>query len=170
MHFIFEKSENPLQQSTHGAELNSEATLNCNGKEFKCINSTHYQPCSLTERSGQQPQWTINGVILPCAKEKSCDDESSFGCGNVARDAQPVIQPSQIPVEVTVVQKPVKVEVPVVAAVEEIAAPAKALPVEEPAVASVATLVTAAPVEQQRPAELVTGNVTAPSTEQGKIF
>lgn len=120
-----------LQQSTQGAELNSEATLNCLGKEFKCVNSTHYQTCSLTERSGQQPQWTINGVILPCVAGQECSDESTINCA-AARVVQPIeneVQ-SQIPVEVTVAQEPV-VAVAVEAPVESVATPAKSLPAEE---------------------------------------
>lgn len=118
--------------------MNSEATLNCNGKEFKCINATHYQPCSLTERSGQKPQYTINGIVLSCAQGKSCDEASSFGCGAVARTAQPIAQPSQIPVQVTIVHEPMKQEAPAVVAavVESIVAPAKSLPAEQPAAAN----------------------------------
>lgn len=135
--------------------MNSEATLNCNGKEFKCINATHYQPCSLTERIGQKPLYTINGVVLPCAQGKSCDEASSFGCAAVARTAQPIDQPSQIPVQVTIVHEPVKQEAPAVVAavVESIAAPAKSLPDEQPAAAN-----DVVPVEA----------VVASSTDQGK--
>lgn len=135
--------------------MNSAATLNCNGREFKCINATHYQPCSLTQRSGQQPQYTINGVVLPCAQGKSCDEASAFGCAAVARTAQPIDQPSQIPVQVTIVHEPVKQAAPAVVAavVESVAAPAKALPAEQPASAN--DVVPADPV-------------VAPSTEQGK--
>lgn len=95
-----------MQQSTQGAELNSEATLNCNGKDFKCVNSTHYQACSLTERSGQEPQYMINGVVLPCTVGQSCNDENAVNCA-VGRTAQPVdTKPAvQIPVEVTVVKE-----------------------------------------------------------------
>lgn len=169
-----------MQQSTQGAELNSEATLNCNGKEFKCINATHYQPCSLTERSGQQPLWTINGVTLRCAAGKSCDDQSAEFCGIAARTIQPVDQPAQIPVEVTIIEEPINVEQAVIAAVESIVAPAKSLPVEQPAaipaaaepvVAPVVVPVdVAAPVEQQQrlvPAAPTTETIVASSTEQG---
>lgn len=96
-----------MQQSTQGAELNSEATLNCNGNDFKCVNLTHYQPCSLTERKGQEPQWTINGIVLPCLIGQPCNDEKSVSCA-VSRPVLSIERetPSQIPVKVTVVQEP----------------------------------------------------------------
>lgn len=96
-----------MQQSSQGAELNSEATLNCNGNDFKCVNLTHYQPCSLTERKGHEPQWTINGVVLPCLIGQPCNDEKSDSCA-VSRPVQSIERetPAQIPVKVTVVQEP----------------------------------------------------------------
>lgn len=60
--------------------MNSEATLNCNGKEFKCVNSTHYQSCSLTERVGKESQWIINGAILPCLAGQECNDVNAISC------------------------------------------------------------------------------------------
>jgi len=144
-----------LQQSTQGAELNSEATLNCQGKEFKCVNSTHYQPCSLTERSGLEPQWTINGVVLPCLAGQQCSDESAINCA-AARVAQPIENevPSQIPVEVTVVQEPVAVAAvaAVEAPVESIVSPAKSLPAEEAAEKPAAVEAAPAPAMEVAPA------------------
>lgn len=125
-----------MQQLTQGAELNSEATLNCNGKEFKCFNSTHFQSCSLTERSGQQPQWTINGIIMPCSAGQLCSDEIALGCVSVGRIAEPLKILTQIPVQVTVEKElPVEIEAPVEAQVELVPSPAKSLPAKEPAIA-----------------------------------
>lgn len=126
---FFLSKPNFLQQSTHGAELNSEATLNCNGKDFKCINSTHYQPCSLTERKGLPPQYMINGVTLPCLSGQLCNDENTVNCA-VARTAVPVDQkkqPVQIPVEVTVEK-----EQPALAAEKPSEAAVKTLAAEKP--------------------------------------
>lgn len=120
-----------MQQSTQGAELNSEATLNCKGKDFKCVDLTHYQSCSLTERTGQESQWTINGVVFPCLAGQSCSDDSQFSCG-VARTVPSSDEPIQIPVEITIVSEPIVKP-------EEETAPAKSLPVDEPIQAIVPT-------------------------------
>lgn len=126
-------------QYSQAAELNSESTLNCNGKDFKCVNSTHYQPCSLVERNGQPPQYSINGVVLPCSPGNSCNDENVVNCAVQRQSVQAVanpVAPSQIPVKVTVendataviadVEKSNKSEL-----VSNGAAPAKSLPVDE---------------------------------------
>lgn len=125
-------------QYSEAAELNSEATLNCNGKDFKCVNSTHYQPCSLVERNGQPPQYSINGVILPCSPGVACNDENTVNCA-VQRQAVPVAEnsaPSEIPVKVTVeddapvavadVEKSLEPET-----VSNDAIPAKSLPLDD---------------------------------------
>lgn len=127
MHFFFPFFFSVVQQSTQGAELNSEATLNCNGKEFKCVNVTHYQACSLTERTGQEPQYTINGVVLPCSAEIPCNDESSVGCAAVART---------VPVETVATAEAVPVVAAVVAAVPAESVPAKSEVVAEVPVAA----------------------------------
>lgn len=114
--------------------MNSEATLNCKGKEFKCVNSTHFQSCSLMERSGLEPQWMINGVVLPCLAGQECSDESAINCA-AARIAQPIeneVQ-SQIPVEVAIVQEPVLVAIEQQPIAPVVASPAKSLPTEDAA-------------------------------------
>lgn len=146
-----------MQQSTQAAELNSESTLNCNGKDFKCVNSTHYQPCSLTERSGQTPQYLINGETLACLDGNSCSDENTVNCA-VARTVQPVNndQLSQIPVEVTVVNEQPAVSVDKSSETElaksliadEIATPTDAS-VVEPAASSVAPTVAPASIPKE---------------------
>lgn len=87
--------------------MNSEATLNCNGKEFKCVNATHYQPCSLVERSGAEPMYTINGVILPCLNDQKCNDQTAVNCAIASR----TIESENIPVVPVVVANEPKIEV-----------------------------------------------------------
>lgn len=156
-------------QYSQAAELNSEATLNCNGKDFKCVNSTHYQPCSLIERNGQPPHYSINGVVLQCSPGNSCNDEHIVNCAVQRKSVQAVanpVAPSEIPVKVTVeddasvviteVEKPIKAE-----AVSNGAAPAKSLPVDEEAKES---KVAVAPAEvESKPAKEQPS--TAPSVE-----
>lgn len=123
--------------------MNSEATLNCNGKEFKCVNNTHYQPCSLTERAGQESQYMINGEILPCASAVHCNDDDSVGCAfsrsvPVPIELTPVKTESvdEVPVEMDVVAE-VVAETPALKSIV-IDTPVDAVPVEERAVEEVA--------------------------------
>lgn len=124
-------------QYSQTAELNSEATLNCNGKDFKCVNSTHYQSCSLVERNGQPPQYSISGVVLPCSSGVACNDENTVNCAvQRQQSVQEVVNsaPSEIPVKVTVVDD-TPVAVDAVKSVEPEVVPndasaAKSLPVE----------------------------------------
>lgn len=118
--------------------MNSEATLNCNGKEFKCVNSTHYQPCSLTERSGQQPQYMINGNVLPCVAGKMCSDESVTCCGSL----------TEIPVKV---ETAAKEDAPAAEGMSVPSSPLKSLAVEEPAAAPVAASTVAPAAKEGKP-------------------
>lgn len=68
-----------LQQS-NAADLNSESSLNCNGKEFKCVNQTHFQLCSPNGEKGEGLT-TIDGVIESCIAGQKCDDKSLTHCG-----------------------------------------------------------------------------------------
>lgn len=125
-------------QYSKTAELNSEATLNCNGKDFKCVNSTHYQSCSLVERNGQPPQYIISGVILPCSRGVPCNDQNTVNCAVQRQSVQDAVNavPSEIPVKVTTVEDDAPVAVDAVKSVEpEVvtnndASPAKSLPVD----------------------------------------
>lgn len=135
--------------------MNSEATLNCNGKEFKCVNVTHYQPCSLAERVGQESQYIINGEILPCASEVRCNDEDSVGCA-LARSIQSIsVESTPIKTE-TIDNVPVKINV-----VTEVVA-------ETPAAKSIAvdTLIDAVPVEVRAIEEVITEEVVIVSSTE----
>lgn len=68
-----------LQQS-NAADLNSETSLNCNGKEFKCVNQTHFQLCSPNGNVGEGLT-TIDGVVESCIAGQKCDDGSLTHCG-----------------------------------------------------------------------------------------
>lgn len=67
-------------QQSNAAELNSETSLNCNGKEFKCVNQTHFQLCS-PSGVGDEKLTTIDGVIETCIAGQKCDDLSPTSCG-----------------------------------------------------------------------------------------
>lgn len=134
--------------------MNSEATLNCNGKEFKCVNVTHYQPCSLTERAGQESQYMINGETLACASEVRCNDEDLVGCA--------LVRSVPVPVELTPVKTESVDEVPVKTdIVAEVVA-------ETPAVKSIAvdTPIDAVPVEVRAVEEVVAKEIAVSSTEK----
>lgn len=166
-------------QYSQAAELNSEATLNCNGKDFKCVNSTHYQPCSLVERNGQPAQYFKNDEVLQCSPGNPCNDENTVNCAvqrqSVQAAASPVA-PSQIPVKVTV-----ESDAPVVVAadaersdvVSNVAAPAKSLPVEEEEVKE-SKVAEAAPAKEEanpakeQPSSAPVVDASAPSEAVGK--
>lgn len=105
----------------------------------------------MTERSGQEPQWTINADVLPCLTEQLCNEESSLGCAVAIRAVQENEIQQQIPVEVTIVQEPV---------VESIAL--KGLPVEDAVAAVVEAAAPVVPAVEALPAAVV------PATEQGR--
>lgn len=67
-------------QQSNAAELNNEASLDCNGKEFKCMNQTHFQLCSPNESKGLGLT-TIDGVIETCVAGQKCNDQSTKHCG-----------------------------------------------------------------------------------------
>lgn len=164
---------NFFPQYSQAAELNSEATLNCNGKDFKCVNSTHYQPCSLIERNGQPAQYFKNGEVLQCSPGNPCNDENTVNC-NVQRQAvQAVADPvaaSQIPVKVTVESDAPVAIADVEKSVSNVAAPAKSLPVEgeSPEESKVAAPISAdvesKPAKEQPPP----ADASAPSAAAGK--
>lgn len=136
--------------------MNSEATLNCNGKDFKCVNSTHYQSCSLTQRNGQQAQWMINGVVLPCLAGQTCSEQDTVCC-SVVRTVKLADELTQIPVEVTVVQEFVSKPAEKV--------PSKSLPeVKAPVIAPVAVKSDVVPTVSS------SENSVVPSAGKGKIL
>lgn len=68
-----------LQQS-NAADLSRDSNLDCNGKEFKCVNQTHFQLCS-TNGDSSVGSTTIDGVIESCIAGQTCDDQSAAHCG-----------------------------------------------------------------------------------------
>lgn len=60
----------------------------------------------MTERTGQEPLYTINNVVLPCAAQQKCSDESTVSCA-VSRTVETVATPAEPTV---VVQVPVEVK------------------------------------------------------------
>lgn len=63
-----------------GAELSGDSTLTCFGKNFKCINATHYQRCSFTARAGQFAVMSLSGVPEKCLNDRYCDTQSAIPC------------------------------------------------------------------------------------------
>lgn len=69
-----------ILQHSNAADLNSETSLNCNGKEFKCVNQTHFQLCSPNGNVGEGLT-SIDGVVESCIAGQKCDDGSLTHCG-----------------------------------------------------------------------------------------
>lgn len=63
--------------------MNSESNLNCYGKEFKCVNQTHFRFCS---QNGEEDGGltTIDGVIESCRHGRKCSDKSPTHCGTIS--------------------------------------------------------------------------------------
>lgn len=71
-----------LLQQCNAADLNNKSSLNCYGKDFKCVNQTHFQLCS---RSGEEGSGltTIDSKIELCIAGQKCDDSNPTHCGAI---------------------------------------------------------------------------------------
>lgn len=68
-------------QSTRSAEITTEPSVNeCGGKQFKCLNATHYQTCISTERLGAVPLVTLSEQVEACLEGRACDEKGLESC------------------------------------------------------------------------------------------
>lgn len=57
----------------------------CNGREFKCLNATHYQKCVSIDRIGASPLLTLSDKVLTCLEGLTCDEKGDDNCGQIVK-------------------------------------------------------------------------------------